>query len=131
MASQTLTCQNCTFWASGAGKAGHCKRNAPRPTEAVDQIAYWPETFAADWCGEAQARTELPSTIRCEACAFWSRVGLDGIFPIDRLGARTDWWREAGHCVRHAPAPSSDGGQRGFWRATHKSDGCAEGRPVR
>ena len=37
-------------------------------------------------------------------------------------------WRQAGFCVRHAPSPAGDVGWRGFWRATHATDGCAEGR---
>ncbi len=129
MTHPAVACQACQFWMTTNGQNGHCKCNAPRPTEGADQIAHWPETFADDLCGQGKPRDTSLGMLTCESCAFWCRSrATEGIYPIDRLGARTKWWSDAGHCKRHAPGPSSDSGQRGFWRVTHSSDGCAEGR---
>jgi hypothetical protein len=124
-----VSCAACTFWVSGNAHNGHCKQLAPRPTEQADQIAYWPETLGSDSCGEGQEAADTAATVQCEACLFWrGSPDHDGIYPIDRLGARAAWWREAGHCVRYAPGPSSIPGHRGFWRVTHRTDQCSQGK---
>ena len=143
MDDMIVTCVACRFWASGNAQAGLCKRRAPRPAELPNQIAHWPETFAADMCGEGERRAGpgaglgaglgagVGAALACEACRFWQLVGSkEGIYPQDRMGARAQWWREAGHCVRYAPGPSSTSGHHGFWRVTHRMDGCAEGSPA-
>jgi len=123
-----IMCKACRFWLSANDQNGHCKRRAPRPTESPDQIAHWPETFAGDSCGEGAERDTAFQISMCMDCVFWCRaINNEGVYPIDRLGARAGWWREAGHCKRYAPGPSSTSGQRGFWRVTHSKDGCAEG----
>lgn len=129
MTHPVVSCRACHFWISSNGHNGHCKHSAPRPSVGPDQIAHWPETFADDICGQGRAREAVVDMQICERCAFWRRSPQsDGMYPVDRLGARAKWWSEAGYCKRYAPGPSSDSGQRGFWRVTHISDSCAEGR---
>ena len=135
MASPVVTCQACRFWATTNGHNGRCKRNAPQPTESADEIACWPETFLTDLCGQGEGR-EGPAAgmvsvevAHCTDCAFWS-AAKDGIYPVDRLGGRVQWGREAGYCKRYSPSPASSSGHRGFWRVTHHSDNCAEGVPA-
>jgi len=132
MGSPVVACQACRFWMSTNGQNGNCKRNAPRPTERADEITSWPKTFLNDMCGQGAERSDVAQSIlKCEDCAFWSQsIGQDGIYPLDRLGARAEWWRAAGHCKRYSPYPSSSSGQRGFWRVTHSTDSCAEGVPA-
>ena len=96
------------------------------------EVTHWPETDAADCCGDGLATaTSSVSLTMCRECTFWHKpaTGL-GIQPIDRRDEREAWWRQAGYCVRHAPFPSGEAGWRGFWRATHATDGCAEGKSV-
>jgi hypothetical protein len=70
---------------------------------------------------------QAPDLVLCGDCRFWNTNPNGGIEPQDRRDARREWWQSAGHCVRHAPEPSSDPGCRGFWRATGRGDSCAEG----
>ena len=123
------TCHDCAFWTSGNHHNGLCRHSAPRPSEAVDQIAFWPETLAVDSCGEGAVRDDAPALLLCGDCMFWRRNGAGpGLYPLDRLGNPSGWWGAAAHCVRYAPGPSSSAGQHGFWRVTHRDDGCAQGR---
>ena len=132
MSAPMVACRLCTFWVSDNARNGLCKHSAPRPTEAANQIARWPETFAEETCGESLERVGVATMTACEQCVFWRRpLEAGGIYPVDRLGARSEWWHESGHCMRYAPGPSSFGpGPRGFWRVTHRTDGCAEGVPA-
>jgi hypothetical protein len=131
MSNQIVKCRTCFYWASSRAEVGLCKRRAPRPTESLDQIAYWPETAAGDMCGEGQEHGDPPVVSTCGACLFWRNAGdSTGIYPLDRLGTPLTWWQRAGHCARFAPSPSSEMGRHGFWRVTHRTDGCAEGKPI-
>jgi len=47
--------------------------------------------------------------------------------PYGRRDQLSEWWAHAGHCTRFAPRPSSEPGNRGFWRVTHATDGCSDG----
>ncbi len=125
-----IGCGACAFWKETSRQDGTCLHNAPRPTERVDQIAHWPVTGRQDWCGEAAPHAaDGPRVVGCRECRYWMQHGdAAGLDPQDRLDRRMDWWRDAGHCVRHAPGSASSPGLRGFWRATHGLDGCAEGR---
>ncbi len=126
-----VTCKACRFWLSTNDQNGHCKRNAPRPSESPDRIAYWPETFVSDSCGEGAERDAAFQMLMCMECVFWCRsANNEGVYPLDRMGARAGWWHETGHCKRYSPSPSSMSGQRGFWRVTHGADGCAECLPA-
>jgi hypothetical protein len=84
-------------------------------------------TDAQGRCGEGILRERRPALISCGECRFWHTSPSGGIDPQTRRDARRDWWKNAGHCVRHAPQPSSYPGNRGFWRATGSEDTCAEG----
>jgi hypothetical protein len=129
MDHQRVSCAACTFWVSRSDHNGYCKQLAPRPTEQADEIAYWPETVDTDSCGEGLEGPRLQAMTHCENCRFWRRSpDHDGIYPVDRLGARSAWWQEAGHCVRHAPGPASTAGHRGFWRVTHRTGQCSQGK---
>ena len=49
---------NCNYWSGTKKDTEHfCRRHAPRPfvTEQSDNIAGWPNTWDADWCGEWEA----------------------------------------------------------------------------
>ena len=87
-------------------------------------------TDAQERCGEGIMRDQAPALVSCGECRFWHTNPGGGIDPQNRRDARRDWWKTAGHCVRHAPQPSSDPGCRGFWRATSFEDSCAEGEPI-
>lgn len=123
-------CGECTFWAPDGESDGLCRRGAPPPTNRVDQIAHWPLTHKHDRCGDgAQRGPQTARLVSCGECRFWRTNPGGGLDPLDRLDARRDWWDVAGYCVRHAPGPSSNAGNRGFWRATHHTDACGEGEP--
>lgn len=123
------SCATCAFWDPVGVRDGMCRRRAPPPTERADEIAHWPMTRGNEACGDGAppdpARTLL---VTCSDCQFWQNFSGSGLDPQDRHDKRKDWWTAAGHCVRHAPAPSSDPGCRGFWRATNANDKCSEGR---
>jgi len=127
---EMTTCDACAFWRHISGSAGTCRRNAPAAGDGPAEVAHWPETEASAFCGEAvaAAATAIRLTL-CRDCQFWleSRNG-QGLQPVDRRDQLKGWWMQAGYCVRHAPQPASEPGRQGFWRATHASDGCAEGR---
>jgi hypothetical protein len=124
------SCETCAFWHQYGPHDGTCRRSAPRPTEAADEIAHWPMTDAQERCGEGIMRDQAPALVSCGECRFWHTNPGGGIDPQNRRDARRDWWKTAGHCVRHAPQPSSDPGCRGFWRATSFEASCAEGEPI-
>jgi hypothetical protein len=124
------SCGSCKFWHQHGPDGGTCRRSAPLPTEAADEIAHWPMTDTRDRCGEGIMRDQGPALVSCGECRFWRTNPGGGIYPLNRRDARRDWWKTAGHCVRHAPQPSSDPGTRGFWRATSFEDSCAEGKPI-
>jgi hypothetical protein len=124
------SCETCAFWHQHGPHDGTCRRNAPLPTEAADEIAHWPMTDAQERCGEGIMRDQAPVLVSCGECRFWRTNPGGGIDPLNRRDARRDWWKTAGHCVRHSPQPSSDPGCRGFWRATSFEDSCAEGEPI-
>ena len=55
---QDQCCMNCNYWSGTKKDTEHfCRRHAPRPfvTEQSDNIAGWPNTWDADWCGEWEA----------------------------------------------------------------------------
>jgi hypothetical protein len=123
------SCETCVVWYQHGPHDGTCRRNAPRPTEAADEIAHWPMTDARERCGESIMRDQAPALVSCGECRFWHTNPGGGIDPQNRRDARRDWWKTAGHCV-HAPQPSSDPGCRGFWGATRFEDSYAEGEPI-
>lgn len=64
-----LNCGNCRYWLkheaveTNQGQTSECRRRAPGPatdtgeTEGQDMaFAFWPYTFADDWCGEHSIR---------------------------------------------------------------------------
>ena len=76
----------------------------------------------------AVSAVHLPA---CRDCLYWREATVgQGLNPVDRLDQVQDWWRQAGYCMRHAPSPTGEPGCRGFWRATHATDRCAEGRVI-
>jgi hypothetical protein len=124
------SCGGCGFWARHGEHDGACRRHAPRPAERADAVAHWPMTRATEGCGEGAPRgPRTPALPHCDQCRYWRGNPGGGLTPQNRRDERQDWWASAGRCVRHAPGPSSDPGSRGFWRATHRSDSCAEGEP--
>ena len=121
-------CGDCAFWIRMDKQGGNCRRCAPRPTNNANDIAHWPRTDRNDACGEWLARsTEATPLVFCRECVYWEHMP-EGIQPTDLQDQFSDWWRDAGKCLRFPPAPSSFPGNRAFWRATHQSDGCSEGR---
>ena len=55
------TCSKCAYWKSVSSEKGECRRNAPQSVVfAVDEDTrfetHFPETAAADWCGEFSAK---------------------------------------------------------------------------
>ena len=46
-------CGKCCYWQRTAEEAyGECHRHAPHPIADAISDAFWPDTFATDWCGE-------------------------------------------------------------------------------
>ncbi len=124
--SRASSCATCRFWDEAAH--GLCRRRAPVTADQPDRVAHWPSTEAGQRCGDGVERAaEAKERVSCGRCVFWHPNPAGGLDPQDRRDERADWWREAGHCLRHAPLPGSDPGCRGFWRATHVTDGCGEG----
>jgi len=62
MSTNRITCQDCSFWdyqGEGETDRGACRRRAPVPmaedlTGAAS--AFWPDTRASDWCGDASTK---------------------------------------------------------------------------
>jgi hypothetical protein len=128
--SGLTACGGCAFWRHMSGVGGTCHRNAPAPGHGSSEVAHWPGTDATDSCGDgAAAATSTVHVTLCRDCRYWhDPTAGRGLSPVDRRDQTKGWWMQAGYCVRHAPGPSREPGYRGFWRATHATDGCAEGR---
>jgi hypothetical protein len=121
------TCEGCAFWRRLDQEGGSCRRRAPTPGNRPDEIAHWARTHRDDVCGEWRAVSlEMRSTVKCAECIYWRR-SAHGSVPVDSLDQFSDWWKHSGHCLRVAPVPSTEPGNRSFWPATHQNDGCAEG----
>jgi hypothetical protein len=111
-------------------RTGACRRRAPCPSYDRDEVAHWAHTFHEDYCGEwCASDAAAPTATLCRDCAFWS-YAAGGLQPVDRRDQLPEWWRRAGHCLRFAPRPSELPGHKAFWRATHESDRCFEGKPA-
>lgn len=69
MSEQKYFCEDCRFWeiASVVNQIGWCRKDPPvtRPnliTETrCDWETRWPETIAADWCGQLELKEEPAS----------------------------------------------------------------------
>ncbi len=124
-------CGGCAFWSRMDKQGGNCRLRAPLPGSSADEIAHWPRTGQDDYCGEWQpGDAAAPRLTPCKGCVYWSHPEK-GLTPVDRGDQLSDWWAGAGHCLRFSPRPSSTPGNRAFWRATHESDACAQGKPRR
>lgn len=117
-------CADCIYWDHGEAAEGLCRRHAPAASPSMDEVAHWPETRAADGCGEGARGPERPIT--CTLCRYWSRPD-SGLDPERRHDQPAAWWRHAGRCRKSAPFPAPEPGARGFWRATAAQDGCGDG----
>jgi len=124
-----LHCDRCVFWHQLGDRFGLCRRVAPVPRERAETIAHWPMTGPHEGCGDG-VTLEAPSAgrVRCGDCAFWRTTRAGGMTPRNRGDEHAAWWNAAGLCTRHAPHPSPDAGNRGFWCATNRNDGCGEGQ---
>jgi hypothetical protein len=124
-----IKCQTCRFWHGQDARAGVCRRYAPLAGDTPFDVARWPETRSGDGCGEGSGATvDDPARLTCGTCRFWDRPGI-GIDPARRGDHLQAWWQQAGWCRRHAPRPGIAIGEHAFWRVTHASDHCFEGRP--
>jgi hypothetical protein len=122
-------CGGCARWRRMAGSIGTCRLHAPATGTTSAEVAHWPETDAAQGCGDAAPTAGAAPMVLCHDCLFWQEPSVGhGIVPVDRRDHPGAWWQLAGFCIRHAPTPAPDPGNRAFWRATHASDCCAEGR---
>lgn len=129
--TSVASCEDCMFWKRLGPHDGTCRRRAPRPSEEADLVAHWPMTASRERCGDGLRRDpQAPALVACGQCRFWHSGPNGGLDPQNRRDEPEEWWQAAGHCVRHAPGPSSEPGCRGFWRATHLKDTCAEGEFV-
>jgi hypothetical protein len=127
--THTPRCGDCAFWTPDGAHDGFCRHRAPCPTEVASQIANWPRTNERERCGDGALRDpETPAMVSCGRCRFWQPNAGGGLDPVNKHDKRRAWWETAGYCVRHAPAPSSDPGCRGFWQVTGINDACAEGQ---
>ena len=121
-------CGTCAFWDRLSDRAGYCRRNAPAALDARDLAAHWPSTGQHERCGEGiEAGAGVERMVRCGDCVFWQCNPGGGLDPQNRRDERIGWWRKAGYCFRHAPNPTADPGNRGFWFATHEDDRCGMG----
>jgi hypothetical protein len=126
-----VRCDRCAFWRQLGDGFGLCHCHAPKPRDRAEPVAHWPVTDPAQGCGDGIATEEQANArTRCGDCVFWTTNPGGGLTPQNRGDERWSWWSEAGRCLRHAPRPSSFPGNRGFWAATHKDDGCSEGETV-
>lgn len=125
-----VRCGACKFWQPFNDNVGECRRAAPLPAETTDTVAHWPETFAGEGCGDGQLKAGATTHLTCAECAFWMTTVADGgMQPVDYNDQPREWWRHAGRCMRHAPAPRATPGLRLSWPATHGRDSCGEGHP--
>lgn len=62
-----MTCEECFYWDSSTqlrdadpDTTGQCRKRAPSmdTTYGSPQVAMWPITEDADWCGEFRAKVE-------------------------------------------------------------------------
>lgn len=122
------SCGKCAFWYQNGPLDGTCRRRAPSSAITTNEIAHWPMTLSQERCGDGVLRNDqVPPLVSCHECRFWQTNITGGIDPMNRRDAPREWWQSAGHCLRHAPEPSSDPGCRGFWHATSRTDRCGEG----
>ena len=128
MSDGVTRCAGCRFF-DQRGSNGRCRRHAPGPGNQPFAAARWPETHAADGCGDGEPRDHSTAEDRtlCRVCIFWHRPGV-GIDPAQRGDHLRAWWHEAGYCRRYAPRPDVDIGHRAFWVITHGDEHCAEAR---
>jgi hypothetical protein len=123
-------CGNCAFWLHQTDHTGACRLHAPTPGEERDEIAHWAHTYHEDYCGEWRAEdAAAPKATLCKTCVYWSFLE-GGITPVDYRDQLADWWGEAGHCLRFAPAPAGASGRKAYWRVTHESGSCFDGRAL-
>ena len=111
-----------------SGTVGICHRHAPTAGEGRTEVAHWPETDGNEGCAEGTPTAAAAGPmIRCRTCLFWDSPADGGIHPVDQRDQLKQWWAQAGHCVRFAPLPGSNPGNRAQWLATHAHDGCGDG----
>lgn len=127
-ASGVTHCNACRFWEHGVVE-GACRRHAPAVSNKSYDIARWPETRALDGCGEGESSEGSDKGQVCGTCAFWHRPG-NGIEPPRRNDRVQSWWSQAGMCRRYAPQPGGEIGSHAYWRVTHTTDHCFDGRPA-
>jgi len=123
--SLPASCAGCAYWQQLREREGLCRRFAPRTSRHSDAVAHWPQTHSRQVCGDGVA-VNAPHGASCAACQYW-RSSATGLNPVDRGDMLKSWWARAGHCVRHAPQPTSEPGPRGFWSVTADVDRCGEG----
>lgn len=122
-----VACPQCACWSKPGDLDGTCRRHAPKTSDTIDEVARWPLTHRTDQCGEGiPAKAFMRPAVTCRTCIYW-RHKDGGIVPYNGRDQPPRWWLEAGHCTSFAPTPSVELGHRGFWRATHVSDGCFDG----
>jgi len=121
-----VACHQCAFWVGLNARDGTCRRHAPRPGDAIDEVAHWPLTHHDDQCGDsAVAGAAVEPRVTCSECIYWRTSG--GLAPYKRREQWSEWWAHAGHCTRFAPYPMAATGYRAFWRVTHATDSCCDG----
>jgi hypothetical protein len=128
VSGDVVSCQECACWAKINQRDGSCRRHAPHVSGTIDEVTHWPLTHFDDQCGEAiDAQTSSTHGVACAACVHWRRQP-DGLSPYNRRDQPSEWWRHAGHCTRFPPWPSSELGSRAYWRVTHETDSCFDGK---
>jgi hypothetical protein len=65
--------------------------------------------------------------VKCAACVYWKQPA-GGLDPQRRRDQPAGWWRDAGHCLRFAPRPTTEPGAHGFWSVTSAGDACGDGK---
>jgi hypothetical protein len=121
-------CANCAFWSRQNNQDGSCRLRAPNPVNNPNEVAHWPRTHEADYCGEWGAKDNTaPALVACGECVYW-RHPIDGLHPTQRGDQTSEWWSSAGHCLRFSPRPCTEPGFRAFWPATHSRDACSNGK---
>lgn len=135
--SRPASCSTCSFHQPNKHL---CRRHAPGSTDRRFEVAKWPSTELDSRCGEGKT-DEGP--IPCDSCIYFWRPG--GISPDPGDGSAngavkpslwtvnksakwdTEWWRNAGYCVRYAPSPGNET-RTAYPRITHsRLDGCGDG----